>query len=39
VLLVDLDAMTGSIGFQLKLKSDFSIQDAVEDAARLDDDL
>lgn len=39
VLLADLDSMTGSIGFQLKLKSDFSIQDAAEDAPRLDDDL
>ncbi|MGD0666234.1 MAG: cellulose synthase operon protein YhjQ/BcsQ [Bryobacteraceae bacterium] len=39
VLLADLDSMTGSIGFQLKLKSDFSIEDAAEDAARLDDDL
>lgn len=39
VLLADLDSMTGSIGFQLKLKSDFSIEDAAEDAARLDEDL
>jgi len=39
VLLADLDSMTGSIGFQLKLKSDFSIEDAAEDTARLDDDL
>ncbi len=39
VLLADLDSMTGGIGFQLKLKSDFSIEDAAEDAGRLDDDL
>jgi len=39
VLLADLDAMTGSIGFQLKLSSDFSVEDAAQDAARLDDDL
>jgi len=39
VLLADLDSMTGSIGFQLKLKSDFSIEDAAGDAPRLDDDL
>lgn len=39
VLLADLDSMTGSVGFQLKLKSDFSVADAAEDAGRLDDDL
>ena len=39
VLLADLDAGCGSIAFQLKLKSDFNIGDAVRDAGRLDDDL
>ena len=39
VLLADLDASCGSIAFQLKLKSDFHVGDAVRDAARLDDDL
>lgn len=39
VLLADLDAGCGSIAFQLKLKSDFHVGDAVRDAARLDDDL
>jgi Flp pilus assembly CpaE family ATPase len=39
VLLVDLDAASASIAFQLKLKSDFHAGDAVRDAGRLDDDL
>lgn len=38
-LLVDADAMTGSIAFLLKLKSSFHLGDAVRDCLRLDPDL
>jgi pilus assembly protein CpaE len=39
VLLVDADAMAGTIAFLLKLKSDFHLGDAVRDWQRLDKDL
>ncbi len=39
VLLVDTDCLTGSIGFLLKLKSEFHLGDAVRDFLRLDEDL
>jgi Flp pilus assembly CpaE family ATPase len=39
VLLVDTDAVTGSVAFLLKLKSDFHVGDAVRDWQRMDDDL
>ena len=38
VLLVDMDPLVGSVGFLLKLKSPFSIVDAVADCAHLDKD-
>lgn len=39
VLLADLDSLTGSINFLLKLKSPFSFVDAVSDWDRMDKDL
>ena len=39
VLLVDVDNVTGSIAFLLKLKSSFHLGDAVRDCMRLDADL
>jgi pilus assembly protein CpaE len=39
VLLVDADAVAGSIAFLLKLKSTFHLGDAVRDCLRLDTDL
>lgn len=39
VLLVDTDAMTGSVAFLLKLKSDFHLGDAARDWQRMDPDL
>ena len=39
VLLVDVDWLTGSIAFLLKLKSTFHLGDAVRDCLRLDEDL
>ena len=39
VLLVDVDAVAGSIAFLLKLKSAFHLGDAVRDCLRLDADL
>jgi pilus assembly protein CpaE len=39
VLLVDADYLAASVGFLLKLKSDFHLDDAVRDCLRLDDDL
>ena len=39
VLLVDVDCMTGSIAFLLKLRSAFHLGDAVRDCLRLDADL
>ena len=39
VLLVDMDAVCGTIAFLLKLKSDFHLDDAVRDWQRMDDDL
>ena len=39
VLLVDVDSVTGSIAFLLKLKSSFHLGDAVRDCMRLDADL
>jgi pilus assembly protein CpaE len=39
VLLVDTDCLTGSIAFQLKLKPDYHLGDAVRDCRRLDEDL
>jgi len=38
-LLVDLDLMTASIGFLLKLKSEYHVGDVVRDWKRMDDDL
>jgi pilus assembly protein CpaE len=38
-LLVDADAMTGSIGFLLKLKSEYHLEDVLRDWKRMDDDL
>jgi pilus assembly protein CpaE len=38
VLLVDMDPLVGSVGFLLKLKSPFSIVDAVADCSHLDRD-
>lgn len=38
-LLVDLDGLTGSIGFLLKLKSEYHVGDVLRDWKRLDDDL
>lgn len=39
VLLADLDPLTGSIAFMLKLKSSYSFLDALTHADRLDEDL
>jgi pilus assembly protein CpaE len=39
VLLVDADPMAGSIGFMLRLKSDYHLGDVVRDWQRMDDDL
>jgi len=39
VLLVDADYLAASVGFLMKLKSDFHLDDAVRDCLRLDDDL
>ncbi len=39
LLLVDLDPLTGTLGFQLKLKSNFSFADALSRASGLDEDL
>ena len=39
VLLVDGDYLAASVGFLLKLKPDFHLDDAVRDCLRLDDDL
>ncbi len=39
VLLVDTDSMAGSIGFMLKLKSEFHLGDVVRDWKRMDEDL
>ena len=39
VLLVDADYLAASVGFLLKLKADFHLDDAVRDCLRLDDDL
>lgn len=39
VLLADLDPLTGSISFLLKLKSPFSFVDAIADWDRMDEDL
>ena len=39
VLLVDGDPMNGSVAFQLKLKSEFHLGDALRDWHRMDDDL
>jgi pilus assembly protein CpaE len=38
-LLLDADFVTGSIGFMLKLKSDFHLGDVLTDWKRMDDDL
>jgi pilus assembly protein CpaE len=38
-LLVDLDSLTGSIGFMLKLKSEFHLGDVLLDWKRMDEDL
>jgi pilus assembly protein CpaE len=38
-LLVDLDPLTGSIGFLLKLKSEYHVGDVLRDWKRMDDDL
>jgi pilus assembly protein CpaE len=39
VLLVDCDPMNGSVAFQLKLKCEFHLGDALRDWKRMDDDL
>jgi len=39
VLLVDGDQLTASIGFMLKLKPQFHLEDVLRDWARMDDDL
>lgn len=39
VLLVDCDPMNGSVAFQLKLKCEFHLGDALHDWKRMDDDL
>ena len=39
VLLVDCDPMNGSVAFQLKIKSEFHLGDALRDWKRMDDDL
>jgi len=39
VLLVDGDQLTASIGFMLKLKPEFHLQDVARDWSRMDDDL
>ncbi len=39
VLLVDVDGVTGSVAFLLKLKPSFHLGDAARDCLRLDDDL
>jgi hypothetical protein len=38
-LIVDADCLAASVGFLLKLKADFHLDDAVSDCLRLDDDL
>jgi pilus assembly protein CpaE len=38
-LLVDLDPLTASIGFLLKLKSEYHVGDVIRDWKRMDDDL
>lgn len=38
-LLVDADSLTGSIGFMLKLKSEFHLGDVLRDWQRMDEDL
>jgi pilus assembly protein CpaE len=38
-LLVDLDPLTGSVGFLLKLKSEYHVGDVLRDWKRMDDDL
>jgi len=39
VLLADFDLLAGTVGFLLKIRSDFHIENAAEDARRLDQDL
>jgi pilus assembly protein CpaE len=39
VLLVDCDPMNGSVAFQLKLKCEFHLGDALRDWRRMDDDM
>ena len=39
VLLIDADFLTASVAFQLKLKSDFHLGDALRDLKRMDSDL
>ncbi|MBY0373011.1 MAG: AAA family ATPase, partial [Bryobacteraceae bacterium] len=39
VLLADLDALTGTVSFLLKLKSQYSFLDAIDNANKLDPDL
>ena len=39
VLLVDADPLTASIGFMLKLKSEFHLGDVLRDWKRMDEDL
>jgi pilus assembly protein CpaE len=39
ILLVDADSMTGSIGFLLKLKSEYHLGDVLRDWKRMDEDL
>jgi pilus assembly protein CpaE len=39
VLLVDMDPLTGSVGFMLKLHAEFHLDDVLRDWSRMDDDL
>ena len=39
VLLVDMDPLTGSVGFMLKLRAEFHLDDVLRDWSRMDDDL
>ena len=39
VLLADLDPLTGTVAFQLKLKSNYSFVHALSNSSRMDDDL
>jgi len=39
VLLADFDLLAGTVGFLLKIKSDFHIENAAEDIRRMDQDL